>query len=337
MPGIIFFMKILVTGCFGFIGLNFLDYLYKNHPRIKIVGLDCLTYASNKKYIKKYINYSNFTFYKTNINSRKVKEILFTEKPNKIINFAAESHVDNSISEPSKFIKSNINGVYNLLICSNNYYRNLNLNLKKKFIYLQVSTDEVFGSLDYGSANENSRFNPGSPYSASKASADHLVNAWINTYSFPAIITNTCNNYGPYQNKEKFIPVVISSILNNQKIPVYGDGKNIREWIYVEDHVKILFNILINSNPGEKFNIGSNFRSTNLEIIKKILIAFAKIDSSYKKILFDHNIKFVKDRLGHDTRYALNSKKIISFSKNKKLLNFKEGIEKTILWFINNP
>ena len=237
-------MKILVTGCFGFIGINFIEYVLKQSPNTKIVGVDNLTYASNKKYTGKFLNKANFTFFKLNINSKKINDIIFDEKPDKIINFAAESHVDNSISNPGKFIKSNINGVYNLLFYTHKYYSNLNANLKKNFLFLQVSTDEVFGSLKKGTAKENSRYDPSSPYSASKAAADHLVNAWNKTYGLPTIITNTCNNYGPYQNREKFIPTIISSLIKGKKIPLYGNGKNIREWIFVKDHVKILFYIL---------------------------------------------------------------------------------------------
>lgn len=329
-------MKILVTGCFGFIGLNFIEHVSKKNPKIKIVGIDCITYASNKKYIKKFINLRNFKFYKVNINSKKINEIIIKEKPLKIINFAAESHVDNSITKPDKFIKSNINGVFNLLYYSNLYFQKLDTNLKKKFIFLQVSTDEVFGSVTNISAKENSKYNPSSPYSASKASADHLVNAWKVTYNFPVIITHTCNNYGPYQNKEKFIPKIIMCLLKNSEIPLYGNGQNIREWIYVKDHVKILLKLLFKSPKNQSFNIGTNVRYSNKELINIIIKSYCKIKKikNYKK--YYNNIVNVNDRLGHDYRYALNSSKIKKMFNVKNNTNFKVGIIKTIKYFMED-
>ena len=332
MPGLLLYsyMKILVTGCFGFIGTNFIEYVLTHSPNTKIVGVDILTYASNKKYTGKFLNKRNFIFYKLNINSKKINKIILTERPDKIINFAAESHVDNSISNPNKFIKSNINGVYNLLYFTNKYYLNLKNELKKNFLFLQVSTDEVFGSLKNGTAKEDSRYDPSSPYSASKAAADHLVNAWNKTYGLPTIITNTCNNYGPYQNKEKFIPTIISSLINEKKIPLYGNGKNIREWIFVKDHVKILFYLITKGKKNQTYNIGTNFRSTNLDIIKVIIKKYSKLNKKYNEKKLMQNIEYVKDRLGHDVRYALNSSKVKRLLNGYKNTSFSSGILQTI-------
>mgnify|MGYP001235958951 CR=1 FL=1 len=329
-------MKIIVTGCLGFIGINFVNFILKNKKDIKVLGIDNLTYASNKFYLTKLIKNKNFSFVKLDISSKKIESAINSFKPNKLINFAAESHVDNSINSPEKFIKTNINGVYNLLHFSNKYYQKLNFEKRKHFLFLQISTDEVYGSLTSGIADENSKYNPSSPYSASKASADHLVNAWQKTYNLPTIITNTCNNFGPFQNKEKFIPTIISSILNNKNIPLYGNGENIREWIFVEDHVRIIYLLLKKGKIGEKYNIGSNIRISNLKLIKKIINNYGKNHKDIELPNLLKKIKFVKDRLGHDQRYAINSKKVLSLIKYQNLTDIDRGLKKTIDWYIKN-
>ena len=328
-------MKILVTGCFGFIGINFLKYALKNKKH-KIVGVDKLTYASNKKYKYNFLKNKNFVFYKIDINSKKIENIINKEKPTHIINFAAESHVDNSITKPEKFIISNINGVYNLLYFSLKYYNKLKPTIKNKFRFIQISTDEVYGSISNGLASEKNKYIPNSPYSASKASADHLVNAWNITYGLPTIITNSCNNYGPFQNKEKLIPKTIASIFKNKEILLYGNGKNIREWIYVEDHILILYNILKKGKVGNTYNIGSNFRISNIDLIKVLIKKYCEIKNNKDEKKIIDKIKYIKDRLGHDYRYALNTNKLKKLYKIKNLLLFEEGLLKTLNWYNQN-
>lgn len=330
-------MKIIVTGCFGFIGINFLYFiLKKSNNNIKIIGVDKLTSSSNKSYVKLFGKYNNFKFYKTDINSKEISKIIEKEKPTNIINFAAESHVDNSINTPDKFIRTNINGVYNLLKYSLIYYKNLKKNKKKEFKFLQISTDEVYGSLLKGSAKEDHKYFPSSPYSASKAAANHLVDAWFKTYNFPSIITYCSNNFGPFQNIEKLIPKIIDCLKKNKKIPVYGDGKNLREWIFVEDHVSAIYKILKLGKSGEKYNIGTNKKFTNLEIVKIIISEYIKINNTknYDKLI--SLITFVDDRLGHDYRYSIDSSKIKDKIKWRPKTSFLTGINKTIKWYLIN-
>ena len=337
LPGIFFYMKILITGCFGFIGINFIQLLKNNNrDNINIIGVDKLTYASNKKYIKEINKLNFFKFYKADINSKKIRDIIFEEKPDFIINFAAESHVDNSISSADEFIKSNINGVYNLLKYSLNYYKKLNSKQKKIFKFIQISTDEVYGSLLKGSANEKNKYLPSSPYSASKAAANHLVNAWQITYDLPTIITYCSNNYGPFQNKEKLIPKVIDCINKNKRIPVYGDGKNVREWIYVEDHASAIFEILMNGKIGQSYNIGTNTKISNLIIIDTIIKEYVKIKNIKNTSKIKSLIKFVEDRLGHDFRYSLNSNKIKNDLNWSPKTSFSKGISKTVKWYLDS-
>ena len=323
-------MKILVTGGCGFIGSHLIKHLVRNHKN-HVLNIDAHTYASMPESLNSIKNYKNYFFKKINIcNSSKLEKIISDYKPNKVFHLAAESHVDNSINNPDNFISSNILGTYNLLnIC----HRNMN---KNAFKFIHISTDEVYGSIENkkkSAFKEESKFKPNSPYSASKASSDLLVRAWNRTYDFPAIITNCVNNFGEWQYPEKLIPVVISSCLLNKKIPVYGKGNNIREWIYVKDHVRQLIDISTKGKIGESYNIGSGYELDNLSIVKLICEYFnihLPRNKSYTEL-----ITFVKDRPAHDFRYALNTKKISKILNNKKT-NFEKDFEKTIEWNIKN-
>ena len=318
--------KIIVTGGLGFIGSNLIDYLIKK--KFSVINLDKISYSSNKYNIKEYIKNSRYHFIKCDINNQKKIENIFLKfKPLAVFNLAAESHVDRSIDGPAEFIKSNISGVFNLLEAFKNYYK---INKTTKLIH--ISTDEVYGDILKGRSDENYPYNPSSPYAASKASSDHLVYSYIRTYKIPAIITNCSNNYGPKQHPEKLIPKLIYNILNNRPLPIYGNGKNSREWLHVKDHCEALFTVLKKGKIGENYNIGSNKNLNNIQITK-MLIAIAK-----KQNLIGSNSKihFVKDRPGHDIRYALNSKKIKKKLKWSSKININDGLEKTFSWYVKN-
>ena len=313
--------KVIVTGGLGFIGSNLINILKEKYF---VINIDKVTYASNFNNIRPEIK--NYQFYKQDINNKIfIKNILKKFNPSIIFNLAAETHVDRSIDGPKKFIESNILGVFNLLEAIRDY--------KKKIKLIHISTDEVYGDIkkNYKSKEED-RYNPSSPYSASKASGDLLIKSYIRTYKIPAIITNCCNNFGPNQYPEKLIPTIIYNILNNKPIPIYGRGKNIREWIYVEDHCKALIKIAEKGVIGENYNIGSRTVLNNVQIAEKII-------SNFKKIIYPQNIKteiyFVKDRPGHDLRYCLNSSKIKNKLKWKCESNFDQRIKETIIWYIN--
>ena len=318
--------KIIVTGGLGFIGSNLIDYLIKK--KFSVINLDKISYSSNKYNIKEYIKNSRYHFIKCDINNQKKIENIFLKfRPSAVFNLAAESHVDRSIDGPAEFIKSNISGVFNLLEAFKNYYK---INKTTKLIH--ISTDEVYGDILKGRSDENYPYNPSSPYAASKASSDHLVYSYIRTYKIPAIITNCSNNYGPKQHPEKLIPKLIYNILNNRPLPIYGNGKNSREWLHVKDHCEALFTVLKKGKIGENYNIGSNKNLNNIQITK-MLIAIAK-----KQNLIGSNSKihFVKDRPGHDIRYALNSKKIKKKLKWSSKININDGLEKTFSWYVKN-
>ena len=313
--------KVIVTGGLGFIGSNLINILKEKYF---VINIDKVTYASNFNNISPGIK--NYQFYKQDINNKIfIKSILKKFNPSIIFNLAAETHVDRSIDGPKKFIESNILGVFNLLEAIRGY--------KKKIKLIHISTDEVYGDIkkNYKSKEED-RYNPSSPYSASKASGDLLIKSYIRTYKIHAIITNCCNNFGPNQYPEKLIPTIIYNILNNKPIPIYGRGKNVREWIYVEDHCKALIKIAEKGVIGENYNIGSGTVLNNVQIAEKII-------SNFKKIIYPQNIKteiyFVKDRPGHDLRYCLNSSKIKNKLKWKCESNFDQRIKETIIWYIN--
>ena len=328
-------MKIFVTGGLGFIGSNFISMQIDKHKN-EILNFDKLTYAANINNLLKYKKNKLYNFVQGDIvDSKKILKILNSYKPDCIINFAAESHVDRSIDGPKEFINTNIIGTYELLNATLKYYE---LNYKENenhFRFIHVSTDEVYGSLGkQGYFKENTPYNPSSPYSASKASSDHLVRAWNLTFNLPTIITNCSNNYGPFQFPEKLIPLMIINCIKHNNLPIYGDGKNIRDWLYVADHCDALYSVILNGKNGETYNIGGNQEKNNLEIVSticKILdekIPSNKIDS-YKEL-----ITFVEDRPGHDFRYAIDASKIKKHLNWSPHYTFEDGIKKTIDWYI---
>lgn len=316
-------MKVLVTGGAGFIGCNFLHYMVNKYKNYDFVCLDCLTYAGNYNSIKDLEMKNNYTFVYGDITDRKFVYELF-EKNNFdwVINFAAESHVDNSIKNPNIFLNTNIIGTEILMDASLKY------NIKR---YHQISTDEVYGDLPLDRPdlkfNENSSIHTSSPYSASKASADLLVLSYIRTFKLPATISRCSNNYGPYQFPEKLIPLVINKAINNEKIPVYGKGENVRDWIHVHDHNTAVDLILHKGKIGEIYNIGGHAEKTNLEVVKIILSFLEKPETL---------IQFVMDRPGHDLRYAIDSNKIETELGWIQEHSFDEGIKETVMWYVKN-
>jgi len=317
--------KIIVTGGLGFIGSNLIDLLLnKNYF---VINIDKITYSSNFYNTREFSSNKNYKFIKCDINSKKIRDIIFKYKPSCIYNLAAETHVDRSIDDPKNFIQSNICGVYNLLECFKEFViKNKNSKL------IHISTDEVYGDILKGRSNEDDPYKPSSPYAASKASSDHLVYSYIRTYKIPAMVTNCSNNYGPKQHPEKLIPKLIYNILNNKPLPIYGNGKNSREWIFVKDHCEALLKVYKKGRIGEFYNIGSNINLNNIEITKCLLnISKTKIKLG-KKV----KINFVKDRPGHDIRYALNSKKIKKEMKWQPKIDFTKGINLTFDWYLNN-
>ena len=313
---------IIITGGLGFIGSNLVNILSKK--KFFIINIDKITYASNLNNISN--NLKNYKFYKQDINNQNfIKKILEKYNPSLIFNLAAETHVDRSIDAPRQFINSNIYGVFNLLETIKKY--------KKKIKFIHVSTDEVYGDIKKNKKSiESDSYNPSSPYAASKASGDLLIKSYVRTYKIPAIITNCCNNYGPNQYPEKLIPTIIYKIINQKPIPIYGNGKNIREWIYVEDHCNALIEISEKGILGENYNIGSGIELNNIEITKKIISSFKEIDINLAN---KAKFIFVKDRPGHDLRYSLNSSKIKNNLKWDCKYKFDEGIKKTIFWYVN--
>ena len=311
-------MKILVTGGAGFIGSCFVRYILNKYPDYKVINLDALTYAGNIENLDDVKNNPNYEFIHGNICDKQlVRELV--HDVNFIINFAAESHVDRSITGPEIFIETNVSGTLNLLQAAKE---------AKTERYLQVSTDEVYGSLGKtGYFYETSPIAPNSPYSASKAGADLLVRAYFETYKMPVLTTRCSNNYGPYQFPEKLIPLFISNLLKGEKVPVYGDGMNIRDWLYVYDHCSAIDTVLHQGRIGEIYNIGGNNEKANIEITKLLIKELGKDESS---------IKYVEDRLGHDRRYAIDSSKIQNELGWKPSVTFEEGIKITIDWYLNN-
>ena len=321
--------KFLVTGGSGFIGSNLVKFLLKKN--YFVINLDKLSYSANPYNLKKITKNKKYKFFKADINDQVlIYKILSRFKPNGIFNLAAETHVDRSIDNPKNFIYANILGVYNLIEA----LRKFSKKYKKKIRLIHISTDEVYGDIKKQKrSDEKSCYNPSSPYSASKASADHLVKAFVKTFKLPAIISNCCNNYGPNQFPEKLIPKLIYNILNNRPLPIYGGGKNSREWIHVNDHCEALLKIFNKGKIGECYNVGSNQNIENLEIAKKLLkISKNKLLKSNKK----SKIKFVKDRPGHDFRYALNSKKILKKLNWKAKISLDVGLSQTFDWYSNN-
>ena len=316
-------MKIVVTGGAGFIGSNFIYYMLDKYKDYKIICIDKLTYAGNLSTLSEAMKNQNFKFIKADIcDIEKIDTVFKEEEPNIVVNFAAESHVDRSISNPEVFLETNIRGTSVLLECCKKY------NVKR---YHQISTDEVYGDLPLDrpdlSFTEKSPLRPSSPYSVSKTSADLLVLSYFRTYKLPVTISRCSNNYGPYHFPEKLIPLITIKALKDEKLPIYGDGKNVRDWIYVKDHCTAIDLILHKGKIGEVYNVGGNSEKSNLEVVKTILNILGKSEKL---------IEFVPDRLGHDRRYSINDYKIESELGFKRDVTFEQGIEKTINWFLHN-
>jgi dTDP-glucose 4,6-dehydratase len=327
-------MNIIVTGGLGFIGSNFIINQIKktdNH----ILNIDKITYAGNIKNLSEIERNKNYSFLKSDICSKNIIEKAFDEfRPDYIVNFAAESHVDRSIENPMEFVETNVVGTVNLLQCSTDYYRKVN---NKKFRFLHVSTDEVFGSLEStGYFTEHTSYDPSSPYSASKAASDHFVRSWNRTFNLPTIITNCSNNYGPRQFPEKLIPLMVINCLNEKSLPIYGSGDNIRDWLYVTDHCDAIYEVLTKGKIGETYNIGGDNEISNLDIVRTICSIMDELKPRKNNKSFSELIKYVEDRPGHDFRYAIDASKIKEKLKWSPKENFHSGIRKTINWYLDN-
>ena len=319
--------KIIVTGGSGFIGSNLVNFLIKK--KYFVINIDKLTYSSNK-FDDPIRNKGNYRLFKFDINNKnKLINVIKKSKPLAIFNLAAETHVDRSIDGPSAFIQTNILGTFNLLE-SLRFLQKRNLKIR----LIHISTDEVYGDIKNSlRSNENFKYDPSSPYSASKASADHLIKSYIRTYKINAVISNCCNNYGPYQFPEKLIPKMITNIFNNKELPIYAKGNNSREWIHVNDHCEALFTLYLKGKSGESYNVGTSMNLRNVDLVKKIIKICKELDI---KIGSKSKIKFVKDRPGHDFRYALDNKKIFNKLKWKSKTNFEEGLKNTVKWYLKN-
>jgi dTDP-glucose 4,6-dehydratase len=325
-------MVIFVTGGAGFIGSNFLNMFVPKYPQNNYINIDKLTYASRLLNLQSIESLPNYYFENISITDYSAIDQLFNKyMPDIIIHFAAESHVDRSILGPAEFVETNIVGTFNLLEACRKYWVG-----KENKLFHHVSTDEVYGSLgEVGLFNEKTAYDPHSPYSASKASSDHLVRAYYHTYGIPIKITNCSNNYGPYQFPEKLIPLMITNALKEKPLPVYGDGSNVRDWIYVEDHNRALWSVIEKGRIGETYNIGANCEKKNIEIVNLICEILAeergKAPGYYNKL-----IVFIKDRLGHDYRYAIDSTKIAEETNWAPLETFETGLRKTVRWYLKN-
>ena len=322
--------NILITGGAGFIGSHLVKHFTLKYPNYKIINFDILSYASDLSRLNTIENNKNYNFIKGDINDTNLLNEVFQKfKINSVINLAAESHVDNSIKNPNKFAETNIMGTLNLLNISNKFWQNSNNNL-----FYHISTDEVYGELgEKGLFSESSAYNPKSPYSASKASSDHLTRAFYHTFKLPIVISNCSNNYGPDQHFEKLIPLTIKKIINNEKIPIYGDGKNIRDWIFVKDHVDAIDKIFHSNMIGETFNIGGENEINNLDLVTKIIkITDAKLGRNPNSSV--NLISFVEDRKGHDFRYAIDNTKINNQLGWYPKTTFMKGLEETVASYI---
>jgi len=327
-------LKILVTGGLGFIGSALIrQSLSRGYS---VLNIDAMTYAACEDNLKSVIENKNYFFNKINICHKDKLRVAFEQyQPDVVMHLAAESHVDRSIKNPSDFIETNVVGTFNMLEISLDYWKRSKKH--KSFRFHHISTDEVFGSLSLDSTdlfNEETPYNPRSPYSASKASSDHLVRSWRHTYGIPIVITNCSNNYGPYQFPEKLIPLTILKALNNENIPIYGDGSNERDWLYVDDHIDAIKKCVMHAEIGETYCIGGNSTKTNLEVVKAICFLLNKIKPSDRS--YEDLITFVEDRPGHDERYAIDNTKICEKLNWKPNYSFEDGLEITVKWYLNN-
>ncbi|MEA1939566.1 MAG: dTDP-glucose 4,6-dehydratase [Candidatus Caldatribacteriota bacterium] len=333
--------KILVTGGCGFIGANFIHLALNQLPGCRIINLDKLTYAGNPANLAECKENPRYHLVKGDINNRPLLEQLFAEeKLDTVVHFAAESHVDRSITGPGEFIRTNIDGTFTLLEAARQAWLNQTREgaQSKNYRFLHVSTDEVYGSLGAdGYFTETTPYDPRSPYSASKAAADHLGRAYFHTYGLPVMVTNCSNNYGPYQFPEKLIPLIINNALEGRELPVYGDGKNVRDWLYVTDHCQALLQVLEKGRPGETYNIGGNNERQNLEIVETICdLVDKKVGRLTAAKPRRSLISFVKDRPGHDRRYAIDAGKIARELSWQPAISFNDGIRRTIDWYLEN-
>ncbi len=331
--------RLLVTGGCGFIGSNFVRLALQQLPDCRLVNLDKLTYAGNHENLKDIANDPRYRFVKGDITDGTLLEKLFAEEQiDTVIHFAAESHVDRSITGPAEFIQTNIVGTFTLLEAARKYWLADNKD-SSQCRFLHVSTDEVYGSLgDTGYFTEETPYDPRSPYSSSKASSDHLVNAYFHTYGLPILMTNCSNNYGPYHFPEKLIPLILNNALNGKDLPVYGDGKNVRDWLYVVDHCEAILTVVLNGTIGETYNVGGNNEKQNIEIVTTICdLLDQKVgllpDGEARRTL----IRYVTDRPGHDRRYAIDASKIKKELGWSPAVTFEEGILKTVDWYLDNP
>lgn len=331
--------NILITGGAGFIGSNFILYFLQKYPHYRLINVDLLTYAGDLENLQGVEHYENYTFIKGDICDKDfMKDIFVRYAIDSVIHFAAESHVDNSIKDPSVFVETNVKGTFNLLHNAYlSWFESPNKPKKDKehCIFHHISTDEVFGTLgESGYFNESTPYAPNSPYSASKASSDMLVRSYYYTYGLKTFITNCSNNYGPKQHDEKLIPTIIRNALADKEIPIYGDGQNIRDWIYVKDHCRAIDRVLHSSYFGESFNIGGNCERTNIQIATQICVLLDSLKPKVNGKSYKHQITFVQDRAGHDRRYAVDSSKIQKMLGWESVESFELGLEKTLKWYL---
>jgi len=329
--------SVLVTGGCGFIGVNFVRLLLETRDDLQVINLDKLTYAGNLQSLSEVENHARYTFVRGDICDNSLIDRLFTSHDiQAVVHFAAESHVDRSITGPEAFVQTNVFGTFTLLESAKKYWLDQGKG-DSSSRFLHVSTDEVYGSLGKdGYFTENTPYDPRSPYSASKASSDHFVRAYFHTYGLPILITNCSNNYGPYQFPEKLIPLVLNNALAGKPLPVYGDGGNIRDWLYVRDHCEAILQVLDQGNIGESYNIGGHNEKTNLDVVKRLCdMLDAKVGLLHDKPR-QELITFVQDRLGHDRRYAIDAGKIERELGWRPRYNFDQGMEKTVDWYLEN-
>ena len=330
----------LVTGGAGFIGSNYIHYMFRKYDNeIRIINVDALTYAGNLENLKEVEDRDNYTFVKADITDKEAIEKIFAENDiDRVVHFAAESHVDRSIDGPGEFIQTNIVGTYTLLEAARKYYNTLDDEAKKNFKFHHISTDEVYGDLEGPEDffRETTPYAPSSPYSASKASSDHLVRAWKRTFGLPTLVTNCSNNYGPYHFPEKLIPLIILHALDGKELPVYGEGLQIRDWLYVEDHARALYLVATTGVPGETYNIGGHNEKKNIEVVKKICSLLDELRPRQDGKKYEEQIIHVKDRPGHDLRYAIDPSKIARELGWVPQETFESGIRKTVEWYLEH-
>lgn len=328
-------MRVLVTGGAGFIGSALVRYLVLDRG-YEVLNVDALTYAGCLPSLRSVEGHANYSFLHANICDRTAMDSAITAfQPNRIMHLAAESHVDRSITGAAEFIETNINGTYTLLDATRSYWNGLGANKQKDFRFLHVSTDEVYGSLGAeGLFTEETPYDPSSPYSASKAASDHLVKAWYRTYGLPALISNCSNNYGPYHFPEKLIPLTILNALSGQSLPVYGKGENVRDWLYVEDHVRALDLIVEHGRLGETYNVGGRNERRNIDVVRRVCETLDRLTPAERPR--SELIEFVADRPGHDARYAIDASKLENEIGWRAQEDFESGIEKTVKWYLDN-